>query len=217
MTEEQGRTTSTNRRRMNARGVATTVVVGAVSTLLGAGLGVWGTLQVSDQQTRATIQAEDRTRRAEVYTKYRDAVFAEFEAQVTLAQSGMDHCLTKITYAGAAEPQCLVYDTSGEDGVHNAYVSAREDLLMYGSDSAVAAASGLDRAVYQADRHIVPFSAVTVHFYRHPGETDEELNAEVKDASDEYNRAERTFLTAMCKEVTTHPSRCETALSTPGG
>jgi hypothetical protein len=186
-----------------------------MATLLGAALGVGATLVVSDRQTGAAVRAEERTRRAQVYEVYRTATFSYFQVQTSFAVSPMDHCATKITLAGASDPTCLAFDISTEASSHNAYITAYQNLRVYGTDAAVTAAKDLNDAVTVQDPVFMPYSSLALKLSRRPGEPFDDWRRANESVSRTYEAAESKFLTAMCQEVTTNTGRCVTALATP--
>ena len=178
------------------------VVVGTLATLVGAALGVGATLYVSDRQTAASVRAEERTRRAEVYTTYLDAAWNYLSAEMAVLRAPDTYCRAWAETANADSKRlCMFWDVSTLAGPHNAYEDAYRDLAVFGSAAALAAADPLHDIV-SVDGDAMPYSPTTAAFAEDPSYDNQE------GVSNAYAAAERAFVAAMCSEVSTAPDEC---------
>jgi len=188
-------------------------ILTATAALLGAAGGAYVTLEVSDRQADASIAAEQRTVRAEVYQSYLDAAVIFYEEQMRYASSPADHCTTSTEDLGLdTKPLCLYFDFAPMRPMMLATEHSRRRVLIYGSSEAVAATAELDDYVSWAhDPSFGPFSETASEVWMAYADraTDPGLaDAAWDQAWDGYLQREAALLLVMCQEVSATPTDC---------
>ena len=143
------------------------------------------------------------------------AISNYFAVQVEYAEHPLDHCVSTIPFMD--EPVCIGYDPGALREPRSVFVTAYQDLVIFGSDEAVAAAAGLHDAAAIMNPQLAPYSPLAAGFLRSPLQTDDEYTAAAEAASDAYTVAEHAFLLVVCQEASIRPDRCAGALESLTG
>ena len=198
---------------MADRSVVGVGILTAVATLVGAGLGVFGTLVVSSRQQQAAVEAEMRTARADAYRAYLAAAHDMLVMQIDYATSD-DHCATMLSAMGApvveGRDMCAVFELDALEPVQRAADDARRAVLIYGSPDGTRAMRALsDYLAISHDPSLAPFSDATYEVWV-AFELDSREGAEESwnAAWDGYQTREADLLVVMCREVSVAPGDC---------
>lgn len=187
-------------------------VLTAAATLAGAGLGVAGTLLVSNQQQQAAEEAELRIVRADAYQSYLAAARDMFLTQLEYATSE-DSCVTMLSELGPVvddRDMCAVFDLDSLRPVERAVEQGRRDVLIYGSPNGTRAMRALsDYLAISGSPSLMPFSdAVTEVWVAFEAEGRDQAEAAWEAAWDGYLAREADLLLVMCEEVSVASGDC---------
>lgn len=122
------------------------VVIGAVASIAGAALGVVGALFATALQRADALEAEERARRSEVYSNYREKTWSYLSAQINLLEDP-DNCRGSMTRPDDGREVCLQWDSSPLEDPRSEYITARDDLAIFGTADVLDAAEGLNNVV----------------------------------------------------------------------
>lgn len=176
------------------------VVIGAVASIACATLGVAGALFATALQRADALEAEERARRSEVYSNYREKTWSYLSAQINLLED-RDNCLGSMPRPDDGSEVCIHWDSSPLDDPRNEYITARDDLAIFGTSDVLDAAEALNDAV-EAVGGLIPVSALVFSALS-------PYDAEGFDKlSSAYDEAEEKFALAMCADVSTTPELC---------
>lgn len=188
-------------------------VLTAAATLVGAALGVFGTLLVSSRQQQAAVDAELRTARADAYQAYLDTSHDLFVTQLDYA-THEDHCTWTLSALGApvaeGRDMCAVFNLDEIEPVQGASVDARRDVLIYGSPDGTRAMRELSEYIgISHDPMVAPFSDAVFEVWTaiETGSTDQ-AEAAWTAAWEGYEAREADLLLVMCEEVSVAPGDC---------
>lgn len=180
------------------------VMIGAfatiMATIVGAAIGVAGTLHATDRQRADALEAEERARRSDVYSNYRDKTWSYLSAQINLLKDP-DSCLYSTPRPDDGVEACLLWDGSALDDARSAYISASDDLAIYGTRDVLDASDGLDDVVGAVGGGIPVSQLVFTALSPYNEEEYDKL-------SSAYDEAEERFALAMCADVSTTPELC---------
>lgn len=191
------------------------IVVGVIVSLVSAIIGAAGALHISGIQLDAALRAEERGRRADAYQAYVWATMDYFQDQSDLVRDPGDHCLFTRTYPEEPErPICYMYKEDRLRDSRRAWLSAYDEVVVFGTDRAAEAARKLRDAVAPISLDVrLPVSSTAWLYQRAAGRDPGEHESDLRDALDDINRLAQDLVLIRCEEASTSPARCSDAVA----